>query len=372
MTKILFLIPTLMHGGAEKVLVNLVNNLDSEKYDITLYSIFDGGVNKEFLKSHVKYQFKFKKVFRGNSQLMKLFSPKFLYRFFIKEEYDLVVSFLEGPAARIISGCNNPKTKKIAWIHSDMLTQNLAAVGFRNFAEAQKLYNKFDQIAGVSKNVIHSFKKIFNPKVPLQVLYNVNETENIQQLALGRVAYQFPENIVNICSVGKITSNKGFDRLLEAHQKLLEAGLPNQIHILGIGADQPQLGKRIKELGVEHSFKLLGFHKDPYQYMSRCDLYVCASHREGFSTAVTEALILGIPVLSTEVSGAKELLGENNEYGTVTENSTKGIYEGLKTLLMHPEQLVHYKKQAVLRGKEFSKEKTVKAVEQLFDSLLHE
>ncbi|QDP85816.1 glycosyltransferase [Chryseobacterium sp. SNU WT5] len=372
MTKILFLIPTLMHGGAEKVLVNLVNNLDPNKYEITLYSIFDGGVNKEFLKSHVHYRYKFKKVFRGNSQVMKLFSPKFLYRFFIKENYNVVVSFLEGPAARIISGCNDPKTKKVAWIHSDMLTHNLAAVGFKNFAEAQKLYNKFDLIAGVSKNVVDSFQKIFNSKVFVQVLYNVNETENIQKLGTEKIVYNFSENIIKICSVGKITGNKGFDRLLEAHHRLLSAGLIHQIYILGIGEDQIPLKKRIKELGVEQSFTLLGFHKNPYQYMSKCDLYVCSSHREGFSTSVTEALILGVPVISTEVSGAKELLGKNNEYGIVTENTTEGIYQGLQLLLGNPQKLSHYKIQAELRGKEFSKEKTVIAVEQLFDSMLHE
>lgn len=372
MTKILFIIPTLMHGGAEKVIVNLVNNLDPDTYEITLYSIFDGGVNKEFLKNNVKYQFKFRKVFRGNSQLMKLFSPKFLYGFFIKEEYDLVVSFLEGPAARIISGCTHPNTKKICWIHSDMLTHKLATVGFRNFREAQKLYDTFDQIAGVSKNVMNSFEKIFNLKVQLQVLYNVNDTDNIKKLAAEQAAYTFPENIIKICSVGKLTDNKGFDRLLEVHHKLLTIGLPHHIYILGIGADQSSLERRIKELGVGNSFKLLGFQKNPYQYMAKCDLYVCSSHREGFSTAVTEALILGIPVLSTEVSGAKELLGENNEYGIVTENNTEGIYKGLRKLLMHPEKLAHYKEQAVLRGKEFSKKKTVKAVEQFFNSVLHE
>ena len=369
MPKILFLIPTLMHGGAEKVLVNLVNNLDENKYQITLYSIFDGGVNKEFLNKTIKYQSKFKKVFRGNSQLMKLFSPKFLYRFFIKEEYDILVSFLEGPAARIISGCPNSKTKKIAWIHSDTLTKNLAFVGFRNFKEAQNLYNLFDEIVGVSKNVVDSFEKILQPKVPLHVLYNVNETEKIRKLALHKLELAFPQNILNICSVGKITANKGFDRLLEVHKRLLDEGFPHQINIVGIGEDQVQLEKKIKELGVESGFKLLGFHKNPYQYMSKCDLYVCSSHREGFSTAVTEALILGIPVVSTNCSGAHELLGENNEYGIVTENSTEGIYLGLKELVSNPEKLQYYTQQAKIRGDFFSKENTVKAVDEFFDSL---
>lgn len=369
MTKVLFLIPTLMHGGAEKVLVNLVNNLDQKKYDITLYSIFDGGVNKQFLNKNIHYQSKFKTVFRGNSQLMKLLSPKLLYNYFIKEDYDILVSYLEGPAARIISGCTNPKTKKIAWIHSDTLTESLAAVGFRNFSEAQKLYNKFDHIVGVSESVVTSFKNTVQPTGPLHVLYNVNETEKIRLLARENIPYQFPPNILNICSVGKITSNKGFDRLLEVHHQLMKEGFSHQINILGIGEDQAQLEKRIKELGLANSFKLLGFHKNPYQFMRKCDLYVCASHREGFSTAVTEALILSLPVISTNCSGAHELLGENNEYGIVTENSKEGLYKGLKEMISNPKKLPHYTRQAKLRGDFFSTENTVQATDEFFDSL---
>lgn len=359
-----------MHGGAEKVLVNLVNNLDKSKYDITLYSIFDDGVNKEFLNKNIKYQSKFKKVFRGNSQLMKLFSPKFLYRFFIKEDYDILISFLEGPAARIISGCQNTKTKKIAWIHSDTLTKDLASVGFRSFSEAQNLYQKFDQIVGVSKNVIQSFEKTLQLKVPRKVLYNVNETEEIKLQSIEPIADFFDEDIVKIISVGKIVKNKGFDRLLEAHKKLIDEGFLHQIHILGIGEDQAQLEKRIEKMGVESSFKLLGFHKNPYKYISKCNLSVCSSFREGFSTVVSEALVLGIPVVSTNCSGAKELLGENNEYGIVTENSAEGIYLGLKEMLSNTKKLKFYTEQARIRGGFFSKENTVKAVENFLDELV--
>ena len=372
MTKIVFLIPTLMHGGAEKVLVNLVNNLDKAKYDITLFSIFDQGVNKEFLNKDINYQYKFKKVFRGNSQIMKLFSPKFLYKFLVKEDYDLVISFLEGPTARIISGCTNTKTKKIAWIHSDTLNKELAAVGFRNFTEAQKCYEKFDRIVGVSQNVINSFDRILELENQLTVLYNVNETEEKKTKSKDSIECFSEENIPQVYTAGKLTKVKGFDRLIDVHHKLLTKGFPHQVNVLGIGEEQDYLEKKIKELGVRNSFKLLGFHKNPYQFIAKSDLYICASHREGFSTAVTEALILGIPVISTNVSGAEELLGSNNEFGVVTENSTEGIYEGLKMLLSNPEKLAHYKKQAELRGNNFSKEKTMKAVENLFDSLLHE
>ena len=372
MKKILFLIPNLMHGGAEKVLVNLVNNLDSSKYEVTLFSIFDEGVNKEFLNKNIKYRFKFKNVFRGNSHFLKLFSPKILYQWFVKEEYDIAISFLEGPAARIISGCQNPKTKKIAWIHTEIQDRNTAKVGFRTLKEAQKQYEKFDRIIGVSQNVVEGIQKFITTKTPSQVLYNVNETQSIIEKGKEPIDVIFSKEIPTLISVGKIVKIKGFDRLLEAHQQLIKEGILHEIFLVGIGGEEENLAKKAKDLGLSKSFKLLGFHKNPYQLMAKSDLYICSSHREGFSTAVTEALILGVPVVSTDVSGAKELLGENNEFGIVTDNSTAGIYEGLKTLLTQPEKLAHYKTQAEIRGKEFSTQKTVIAVEQLLDSLLHE
>ena len=90
--KILFLIPNLKHGGAEKVLVNLVNNLDPQKFDITVQTIFDVGVHKGALRPHIKYRSVFKIEFRGNNRFFQLFPSEFLWRHMIKEHYDIAVS----------------------------------------------------------------------------------------------------------------------------------------------------------------------------------------------------------------------------------------------------------------------------------------
>ena len=100
--KVLFLIPNLSHGGAERVLVNLVNNLDQDKFDVTLQTLFDVGVNKQYLLPHVRYIGGWKKQPRGMTQLMKFCSTKFLYNSVVKERYDIVVSYLEGPTARVL------------------------------------------------------------------------------------------------------------------------------------------------------------------------------------------------------------------------------------------------------------------------------
>ena len=121
----------------------------------------------------------------------------------------------------------------------------------------------------------------------------------------------------------------------------------------------------IRRNELQDTVTLLGYQTNPYKYVSKCDLFVCASFAEGFSTAATEALIVGTPVSTVEVSGMKEMLGENNEWGVVTENSEEDLYQGIKHLLASPDLLAHYKNQAILRGQNFRTAETVKDVEQM-------
>lgn len=370
MKKVLFLIPNLAHGGAERVLVNLANNLDRCKYDVTVQTLFDVGVNRQYLQPRVHYIPGAKKQFKGNTTLMKLFSPKRLYRHIVKGNYDILVSYLEGPTSRILAGCNDASIKKVAWVHIELPTPKLAAIGFRSPREALRLYDTYDRLVAVASSVREVFCGALPVHTPIDVLYNTNETEKIADLSKKEPNDpMFPNGGIRICSVAKLVSPKGYDRLLNVHKRLLDEGLVHSIYIIGIGEEQRNLEAQAIKLGVEQSFHMIGFRDNPYQYVSHCDLYVCSSRREGFSTAVTEALIVGTPVVSTDCSGARELLGEHNEYGLVVENSEEGIYQGMKKMLSDPALLSHYRQQAILRGKRFSREETVQAVERMLDSL---
>lgn len=370
MKKILFLIPNLSVGGAEKVLVNLVNNMDKEKFDITVQVLFAGGVNEKFLKPHIKYKYCYKKIFRGNSKYFCLFKPETLYKKFIKEHYDIIVSYLEGPTARIVSGCNDKDTKLVSWIHCRMDSEKEAMVGFRNFEEAKKCYNKFDYNACVSKMTMDYFTETFDFKKTTGVVYNTIETDKIIEKSYEIIDdVTFDNSYMNICSVGKLAQVKGFDRLVHIHKKLLDNGIKNRMYILGIGEEESNLRKYISENSLEDTFILLGYNTNPYKYVKRCDLYVCSSRSEGFSTSVTESLIVGTPVVTTLCSGMQEMLGYNNEYGIVTENNEEALYEGIKKMITEKGLLEYYSKQAKISGERFDTEKTVKAVEEMFLSI---
>ena len=120
---------------------------------------------------------------------------------------------------------------------------------------------------------------------------------------------------------------------------------------------------------IADSFTFLGYDTNPYKYVARCDWFICPSFEEGFSTAATEALVVGTPVVTTLCSGMKEMLGENNEYGIIVENSSEGVYEGLKEVVSKPELLESYTKQAEIRGEKFSMQDTVDAVEDMLSEL---
>lgn len=367
MIKILFLIHDLSHGGAEKVLVNLVNNMDPTQFDISVTALFGGGVNEQFLAPHVRFRAIYPRAFPGNSHVMKLLSPKLLHKMYVREHYDIEVAYLEGPASRIISGCTDTNTKTITWIHCTMNSEKGFAVGFRNFQEAKVCYSRFDRGVFVSQGVMDAFCGIC-PLEHARVVYNTNESDVILMKAAEPA--ELPVAGLRWCGMGKLVELKGFDRMLRIQKRLVEDGYDIHFLALGEGPQRQQLETYVRENGLENHVTFLGYQTNPYKYLAKCDLFVCASHSEGFSTAATEALIVGTPVCTVEVSGMKEMLGEHNEWGIVTDNDEQALYMGIKSLLDDPEKLTRCKEKAAERGRTFTTENTVRSAQEMLLDLL--
>lgn len=367
--RILFLIHDLGVGGAEKVLVNLVNNMDRSKFDISVIALFGGGVNEQFLAPDITFRAVFPKSIPGNSKIMKLFTPGQLHKLCVREPYDIEVSYLEGPSARVISGCPCEETKLVSWIHGELHTKERMAASFRSQAEAQQCYERFDQVVCVSQHVKDDFSALVELHHPCSVLYNTVESGKIIELSNELTHCRFETDVLHLIAVGKITKAKGIDRLLRIMKRLLSDGYRAKLHLLGVGPYEEEAKAYIAENQMENAVIFHGYQTNPYKYVKKCDLFVCASLSEGFSTAATEALIVGTPVCTVEVSGMKEMLGDNDEWGIVTENNEEALYQGIKSLLDDPDKLAFYKKKAFERGRMFSTENTVKAVEDMLIGL---
>ncbi len=364
MIKILFLTQTLGGGGAERVLVNLVNNMDKAKYDITVATMFSGGVNEKFLNKDVKYFCKHAPSFHGVSQVMRFIPAKWLYKYFVgNEKYDVVVAFMHGLPAKVISGCTLKNAKKISWLHCGDMEKTSMFSCFLNFKSAVKAYGSFDKVLGVAKRVSDAFSKKTGLYENVSYCYNVNDTDKIFNLAKETVELDYKSPLV--CSVGRFTAEKGFSRLIKISNRLHNEGVDHTLMLIGGGALEETIKLEAKELGESVIFT--GFQDNPYKYLSKADIFVCSSFFEGLSTATTEAVVLGLPTVSTNVSGAKEILGENNEYGLVVGVDDEDLYNGLKEMLTNEEVRNYYKKQAEIRGEFFNTENAVRETVKHFE-----
>lgn len=250
------------------------------------------------------------------------------------------------------------------------ILQKGQAGSFRSIREATECYNIFKKIICVSETVKEDFQKALHITSPTEVLYNTNESEKIIAASKEEVEnINFLKEEVKLIGVGKLLKNKGFDRVLRITKKLVKEGYPVHTYILGEGPEKESLQSYVNANQLQKHITLLGYQLNPYKYISKCDLFICASLAEGFSTAATEALILGVPVCTVEVSGMKEMLGEHNEYGIVTDNKDECLYEGIRGLLDSPDRLQYYTHQAEIRGKDFNTQNTVIAVENMLESL---
>lgn len=365
MKSILFLIPSLAVRGAERALVNLVNNLDQKKYQITVQTLFDAGGLRPSLGSNVEYRKGLPWVIRGNVHLLKCFTPSLLYRLIVGKKYDIVVAYLEGTVTRIISGCPYADSKKIAWVHTSFSTPSDFSFCYRNQEEAQRSYSVYDRIVCVSETVKKSILRWVNR--PVSVIGNVLESDHIHILAKDVPEEVFSSTSPNVLFVGTIEQNKGLDRLLSVHKRLLEEDLKHNIYIIGEGPLVGWLKSRIRSNGLSDTMHYLGFQPNPYQYMQRADLYVCASYREGLSYTIIEAMLLGKPVVSTACGGPQELLGENSEYGLLTPNTEQGLYDGIRMMLIDPALMLHYSARSKERAGQFSHTNVLALHDKLFE-----
>ena len=158
MKKILFGITSLTLGGAEKVLVDLANEL-SKKYDVTILTIYAKGEFEKKLNSKVKlksiYDFQFDDLpnFKKKITALKLLLfKKHFYKKYIKGDYDIEIAFLEGPITRLL-GVKNKNTRKIAWVHNDITQVFGKDIKAKlKVAIDKKTYGKYQTLVFVSKD----------------------------------------------------------------------------------------------------------------------------------------------------------------------------------------------------------------------------
>lgn len=377
MKKVLFFLESLSGGGAEKVLTDIVRNLNQTKFDITVCTVADEGVYQAMVSENVRYRAFLKQndyrrggvrkiLYWLKTKMIYGFPAQFVYKWVFQEKYDIECAFIEGFATKLIAASVNPNSKKIAWVHTDMGQNPYAQEIYYSIEKHGEAYRRYDTICCVSQSVEEVFKKMFFDDERVIVQYNPVDSVEIKHKGQELIDLT-PNSKLQLGTIGRLEKQKGFVRLIKVLGKLRTQYKNFSLWIVGEGSQRSELEGLIAQYQLENHVKLLGFHNNPYKYMSKCDAFICSSYAEGFSTAATEALILGKPVFTTECAGMKELFGDE-QCGEIVENTDEALEKMMGKILSSEWLPEDYVDAVMRRAEAFDIRKRMVEIEALLDA----
>lgn len=333
MKKIIFGITGLTLGGAERVLVDIANEL-SNKYDITIFTLYGNGelekelnMNVKLINMLLKSYNELNKIEKFKVSLKLVLNKKSIYKKYIENGFDAEIAFLEGPITRLFS-VENKNVKKIAWVHNDI------SKVFGNGIKAKiklkldkKCYSKYNNIVFVSEDNKNNFEETYNIDNEKSVIFNYISEKRVLKKSEENFENFFDPGVINFLIVARLTKQKGIDRLIKVHSKLIEENHLHKFYVIGDGPEKDKLLNLIKTYNVEDTFKLIGQKENPYPYIKNCDVFALLSHYEGLPMTILEAKILKKPILITDTASREAVAGYNKL--CITDNTEEGVYNGI-------------------------------------------
>lgn len=361
--KIMFIMPALAGGGAEKVLVNILKNFDYSSYEVTLFLEYKEGVylndvpeKVRMLTLHKQNTIWFERLhrvlraFNCYAFFHELVYKYMLFKLLKEEQFDTIISFMEGAAVKFHSYIFNKAKKNLSWVHIDLKQKHWSLDFFRNEKEEFSTYQKMDKIVLVSEDVKKSFLELYAIKPEkCAVVYNLIDKNAIQQSA---VLNHVEKKKFTICTVGRLNKQKRYDRALSIAQQLKKNGYEFDLWIIGEGSLEEPLKTMSHEYGMNDCVHFLGFQKPSYHYMKEADIYLNTSEAEGYPLVICEALCLGLAIVATNISGASEILA-HSEYGLLVSEKEEDIYNGVKRLMDDTTLRQEYHMKALQRAEMF-------------------
>ena len=377
----MFVINTLSRAGAETALLELLRQLDPERYDVSLFVLTGQGEMVSELPPYVRLlntdydnasvlsregKRKLKKrvlcssVARGTVIRLLLYlvrnlfdmlrrgsvnAEKLLWRVLSEgaprwdTAYDLAVAYLEGGSTYYVAD-HVKAAKKAAFVHIDY-----TMAGYTRKLDSD-CYQHFDRIFAVSNEVRLRFLGVYpEHEHKLELFHNILDVSEIRRKSRLPGGFTDAYDGTRILTIGRLTAQKAYEVSVEALKLLKDAGGRFRWYVLGEGDQRSCLERKIRALGLTEDFILCGAVDNPYPYFAQTDLYVHASRFEGKSVAIQEAQILKCPILASDCCGNRETVSDGVD-GKLCPLTPEGIRDGILWLMAHPEESAQYAKAA--------------------------
>lgn len=364
--KILFVIPSLAGGGAERILFLLLKYLNRSCFKPLLVVFNTEKAYEQDFSSDVsvrclnkKSRFNFFRLLWALSRIIKREKPSLILSFLTYTNY---LTILARNLAKLRTLLLLNEQANLMWSLRNQKFKRIKKILIRN------LYPKATGIISVSRGVKEDL--ITNYRVPRNrcfVIYNMVDIERIRKLANEKIAHPwFKEKIPIIIACGRLTAQKNYPLLLKAMSLILKENSARLL-ILGEGEDQSKLEEYAGKLGISHNVAFLNFQSNPFKYMSRATVFVLSSSWEGFPNVIIEAMACGVPVVSTQCpSGPEEAITDGANGLLVPVRDVNALAKAILRLLKDESLRKRVAETGRKRAEDFRVEKMVAEYERVF------
>ena len=377
--KILFRHRSMEMGGVEKVMLSIVNNLNPEKFEITVCLNLNQGELRNEFPPHIRklYLAEGKEDFSKNIILQKIQlyqrkkkleklrkNPEIIDKQYLKEYFDIEIGMTYNDFESVLNS-SNKNSKKIGWFHSEINVPGLKPL----LPEILKQFPQFDVMVYCSQK-IKDLMHIHHPELHFpreKVIINAISIEEIKVKAAEKIE-PFSEK-PSFVSVGRLHYRKGYHKLIEAHTKLIREGHDHQILIVGEGEHRQNLEKLIKENKVERTFILLGNKMNPYPYIKNADFFILPSESEAWPLVIAEALILQKPIIATDTGDVSMMIAPEKT-GILIPYKVDEMYYSMKRFLTDKPLISEIKNNLQNIEDQFDNKKIFESIEIMMDQIL--
>jgi glycosyltransferase involved in cell wall biosynthesis len=372
--KLLFIMPSMVAGGAERVLINLLSLIDKDRYDIDLVVIERKGKLWDEVPKHVNKKLLFPNAFisKIGAYLLRTYRNDIMFRFFsrsIKGNYIAAFSFLDSVYSEFLFYNSANIERRIAVIHSSYKTYSNKSKFIKGGYKQMMIerYSKMDTIVTVSHESLEQFKELFGVFRDMRVLYNPINNRDIINNSVKNFPVELLETTFNFIAVGSLLPVKGYDLLIEACSILKDKIEDFKVFILGEGYLKEDLQKQIDKHDLNNHVKLQGFESNPYSWMKQADALLMTSKAEGLPTVLCESLILGTPSIVPNVPGCREVI-DYGKYGLMYERTADALADKMESLIRNKELHTFYKEKAKERAQIFDDKKVLAEYYEIFQN----
>ena len=379
--KILFSCYGLGIGGIEKCLVNLVNTLPADRYEVDILLMNPEYDFRDQLRRPVRFLEMFDYITNVHDTMpeirrrggilrnpcltlrwclfrLELKFGRKPWRWFrpLPDRYDEDVAYSHNDLSPYYVIDKVKADRKVFWYHNGAYE----STGWR-YERDSRYYPQFDYTVAVSSDCAGVLQERFDfESGRLITLRNICDADAIRAWAGEFIPDSFWEGPFHIVTVGRMTEEKGAHLAVGACQILRKWGYNVCWHWVGEGNQSETIREAVAQNGLEDHFILEGNQENPYPYVKNAHVYVQPSHYEAYSTTVTEAKVLCRPIVATDVGGMRDQL-IHEENGLIVPIEAQALADAVRTLLDNEKMRCGFA--AALGNEDFSPAHTIQEYE---------